>query len=195
MGVCFLSVRVSPLGKIRRGRADQGVEVLVAVRRRFKDPRPRANWLGRYYVQDFAANLCSLYPSHNIYVTLTEIEEAVLSTAYEQYRAERLADPEFRALYEQKRVEIDLIDTILSHIESRREELGLSKADLARLVGARPESVRRLLSARPSNPTLFTVTRLASVLGMQIDVKTTVSAKKLGPKVRKAAKELTAAAA
>jgi ribosome-binding protein aMBF1 (putative translation factor) len=67
-----------------------------------------------------------------------------LSTAYEQYRAKRLADPGFRALYEQKRAEIDLIDTILSHIETRREELGLSKADLARLVGARPESVRRL---------------------------------------------------
>ncbi len=118
-----------------------------------------------------------------------------MSTAYEQYRAERLADSGFRALYEQKRAEIDLIDTILSHIETRREELGLSKADLARLVGTRPESIRRLLSARTSNPTLFTVTKLASVLGMQIDIRTTVSAKKLGPKVRKAAKELTAGAA
>ena len=114
-----------------------------------------------------------------------------MSTAYEQYRAQRLADPKVEALYEQKRSEVELIDTILSHIEKRREELGLSKADLARLVGTRPESVRRLLSARSSNPTLFTVTKLASVLGMQIDVKTTVSAKKLGPKVRKAAKELT----
>jgi len=116
-----------------------------------------------------------------------------LSTAYEQYRAKRLAIPEFKALYEQKRAEIDLIDTILSHIEQRREALGLSKADLARLVGARPEAVRRLLSAQGSNPTLFTVTKLASVLGMQIDIKTTVSAKKLGPRVRKAAKELATA--
>ena len=118
-----------------------------------------------------------------------------MTTAYEEYRAKRLTDPEFSALYDQKRAEIDAIDTILSHIEERREELGLSKADLARLVGARPESVRRLLSARTSNPTLFTITKLASVLGMQIDIKTTVSAKKLGPKVRKAAKELTASAA
>ena len=46
-----------------------------------------------------------------------------MSTAYEQYRAKRLAVPEFRALYEQKRSEIELIDTILSHIETRREEL------------------------------------------------------------------------
>jgi len=89
-------------------------------------------------------------------------------TAYEQYRAKGLADPEFSALYAQKRAEIDAIDTILSHIEERREELGLTKADLARLVGARPESVRRLLAARSSNPTLFTVMKLASVLRITI---------------------------
>ncbi|HJQ90826.1 MAG TPA: helix-turn-helix transcriptional regulator [Acidimicrobiia bacterium] len=118
-----------------------------------------------------------------------------MTTAYEQYRAKRLSDPEFRALYEQKRAEIDAIDTIMSHIEERREELGLTKADVARLVGARPESVRRLLSARSSNPTLFTVMKLASVLGMEIDVKTTVSAKKLGPKVRQAARDMTGATA
>lgn len=117
-----------------------------------------------------------------------------MSTAYEQYRAKRLADPEFKTLYRQKRAEIDLIDTILSHIEHRREELGLSKADLARLVGARPEAVRRLLSTKSSNPTLFTVTKLASALGMQIEIKPAVSAKKLGPRVRKVAKELAAAA-
>lgn len=118
-----------------------------------------------------------------------------MSTAYEKYRAQRLADPEFRSLYEQKRSEIELIDGILSRIEQRRTELGLSKADLARLVGARPESVRRLLAARSANPTLFTVTRLASVLGMQIEIKTTVPAVKLGPKIRKAAKELAAVTA
>lgn len=118
-----------------------------------------------------------------------------MGTAYEQYRAKRLANPEFKALYEHKRSEIDAIDTILSHIEERREALGLTKADLARLVGARPESVRRLLSARNSNPTLFTVMKLASVLGMEIHVKPTVSAEKLGPEVRRVAKDLTAATA
>jgi DNA-binding XRE family transcriptional regulator len=131
----------------------------------------------------------------NIYVTLVTTEESFVSTAYEQYRAKRLSDREFRALYEQKRAEIDAIDTILSHIEQRREELGLTKADVARLVGARPESVRRLLSARSSNPTLFTIMKLASVLGMEVDIKATVSAKKLGPEVRRAAKDLTSASA
>ena len=118
-----------------------------------------------------------------------------MGTAYEQYRAKRLANPQFKALYEHKRAEIDSIDTILSHLEERREELGLTKADLARLVGAHPESVRRLLSDRSANPTLFTVIKLASVLGMEIDIKPTVSAKKLGPEVRRVAKDLTATTA
>lgn len=118
-----------------------------------------------------------------------------MSTAYEEYRAQRLADPEFKALYEQKRAEIDAIDMILSQIEERREELGLSKADLARLVGARPESVRRLLSAHGSNPTLFTVMKLTSVLGMEVEIKSTVSAAELGPEVRRAAEDLTTATA
>lgn len=115
-----------------------------------------------------------------------------MSTAYEQYRAKRLADPEFKSIYGQKRAEIDAIDTLLSHVEERREQLGLTKADLARLIGARPESVRRLLSARSSNPTLFTVMRLASVLGMEVEIKAKVSAKKLGPQVKRAAQDLTA---
>lgn len=82
----------------------------------------------------------------------------------------------------------------LAHIEQRREQLGLSKADLARLVGMRPEAVRRLLSAGGPNPTLFTVTKLASALGMQIEIKPSVPAGKLGPKVRKVAKQLATAA-
>lgn len=116
-----------------------------------------------------------------------------MSTAYEQYRTKRLSDPGFKALYDQKRSEIDAIDMILSQIEVRRAELGLTKIDLARLVDAPPESVRRLLSDRSSNPTLFTVMKLVSVLGLEIEVKPTVSANRLGPKVRREAKSLTTA--
>ena len=117
-----------------------------------------------------------------------------MTTAYERYRAERLSDSEFKALYTTKRAEIDLIDAILSRMEQRREALGLSKADLARLVGVRPEVVQRLLSAKSSNPTLFTVTKLAAALGMGVEIKPEVPAAKFGPKVRKAAKDLAAAA-
>jgi transcriptional regulator with XRE-family HTH domain len=53
-------------------------------------------------------------------------------------------------------------------IEDQRIALGLSKAELARRVGVRPEAVRRLLSGHHANPTLSTVVSLASALGLDI---------------------------
>ena len=180
---------VSDRGRRTAGDASPIIESWTAVRRELT-----SGWQphGTVTSQESFQMLVGLAEAEHIcYVADTRGD--TVSTAYEQYRAQRLADPKFKALYTQKRAEIDLIDTILSHIEHRREELGLSKADLARLVGVRPEAVRRLLSAQSSNPTLFTVTKLASVLGMQIDIKPTVSATKLGPRVRKVAKELATA--
>lgn len=116
-----------------------------------------------------------------------------MSTIYEQYRNKRLADPDFRLHYEQHRAEIDAVDRIVADIEARRVELGLTKADLARLVGRRPEAIRRLLSGNIVNPTLTTVSEMATVLGMEIVVKPTIPAKILGPEVKAKARSLTTA--
>jgi len=113
-----------------------------------------------------------------------------MGTAYERYRAERLADPRFRAHYDKKRAHIDAIDGILSDVDERRVAMGLTKADLARLVGRQPESVRRLFSARTVNPTLSTMLDMAFVLGLEIGVAPTVSADELAPRVQAAAHEL-----
>ncbi len=115
-----------------------------------------------------------------------------MSTFYEQYRNQRLADPGFRSHYEQHRAEIDAVDRIVADVEARRVELGLTKADLARLVGRRPESIRRLLSGNIVNPTLMTVSEMATVLGMEIIVKPTTSAEILGPQIKEKARLLTA---
>jgi len=118
-----------------------------------------------------------------------------MSTFYEKHRNKRLEDPEFRAHYEKHRAEIDAIDRILFEIEERRLDLGITKTDLARLVGRKPESVRRLLSGRAANPTLSTVLEMTGVLGMEITIKPAVSTSELAPKVKKAARELKAASA
>lgn len=102
-----------------------------------------------------------------------------MSTFYEKYREERLADPEFKRLYERHRSEIDAIDVILSAIENRRQELEITKTDLARLIDKKPESVRRLLSGRAVNPTLITVLEMTKALGMEISVKSSTSKKTL----------------
>lgn len=98
-----------------------------------------------------------------------------MATAYEEYRDRRLADSQFRALYDTKRANIDAIDRILSDVDERRIAMGFSKADLARLVGRRPESVRRLFSAQTANPTLSTVLDMVSVLGLELRVTGSVS--------------------
>lgn len=113
-----------------------------------------------------------------------------MATAYERYRAQHLADSQFRLLYDRKRDHIDAIDWILSAVDERRVAMGLTKADLARLVGRKPESVRRLFSAQTANPTLSTVLDMAFVLGLELRVTPTVSVDDLAPQVQKAAHEL-----
>ena len=89
-------------------------------------------------------------------------------TLYERYRAEQLADPEFRDAYERARAEIDQIDQVISALDHRREELGMSKAALARAVGAPADSIRRLFSADSANPTLKTLLQLAHALRLEL---------------------------
>jgi len=99
-----------------------------------------------------------------------------MTSAYEEYRNRRLADLEFRSHYERHRREIDAVDRVVAAIEARRVELGLTKADLARLVGRKPEAVRRLLSGNLVNPTLTTVSEMATALGMEMVMRPTTSA-------------------
>jgi ribosome-binding protein aMBF1 (putative translation factor) len=115
-----------------------------------------------------------------------------MTSAYEDYRNRRFADPEFRSHYERHYREIDAVDRVVAAIEARRVELGLTKADLARLVGRKPESVRRLLSGNLVNPTLTTVSEMAIALGMEMVVRSTISAGTLGPKVQRKARRLAA---
>ena len=47
---------------------------------------------------------------------------------------------------------------------------GMTKAELARKIDARPEVVRRLFTTSTSNPTLETVLELASALGFHLEL-------------------------
>lgn len=82
-----------------------------------------------------------------------------------------MEDPEFRGAYDDARARIDQIDSVIRTIEARREELGLSKAELARRAGMKPESIRRLLSAERPNPRLTTLVALAGPLELELLTK------------------------
>ena len=89
-------------------------------------------------------------------------------TGAERYFARRLKDPEYRQAYEDARRRIEQIDSVIRDFDARREELHLTKAELARRAGVKPEAIRRLFSAEQPNPTLTTLVALAGVLDLEI---------------------------
>lgn len=89
-------------------------------------------------------------------------------TGAERYLARRLEDPEYRTAYEQARERIDQIDTVIRVLDDRRTELKLTKAELARRAGVKPEAIRRLFSAEKPNPTLATLVALAGALDLEL---------------------------
>lgn len=93
---------------------------------------------------------------------------ALAQTGAERYLARRLQDPEYRQGYEEARERIDQIDSMIRALDARREELRLTKAELARRAGVRPEAIRRLLSSEKPNPTLTTLVALAGALDLEI---------------------------
>ncbi|MGO1051605.1 helix-turn-helix domain-containing transcriptional regulator [Crossiella sp. CA198] len=85
--------------------------------------------------------------------------------------AEDLKDPEFLREYITESVRIATVDAIVHAVDEALHRERLSKADLARAIGAQPASVRRLLSARNVNPTLGTIAELAAVLGLRLTLE------------------------
>lgn len=89
-------------------------------------------------------------------------------TAAERYLSQRLQDADYADAYWSARDRVDRIDGLVRDIEARREELGLTKADLARRAGLRPEVIRRLLSTSEPNPTLSTLLSIARALDLEL---------------------------
>lgn len=107
-------------------------------------------------------------------------------TGAERYLEGRLRDPEYRVTYERARQRIDQIDGVIRALDDRREELKLSKAELARRAEMRPEAVRRLFSAERPNPTLHTLAAIAQALGLDLSPPQDHSASRSGPPATRA---------
>jgi ribosome-binding protein aMBF1 (putative translation factor) len=97
------------------------------------------------------------------------------TSRWHETRARRLADSAARERYGRTRRSVALTRAVLREIDARREAAGLSKAQLAQLVGVHPSAIRRLLSSQASNPTLKTVAEVLDILGLEL---------KLGPRSR-----------
>ena len=89
---------------------------------------------------------------------------------------EDLQDPEFRRAFVLETMRIAATDDIVNAFDEARERAGITKADLARAIGIEPASIRRLFSTGSPNPTIGTLTDIATALGLRITVEPLPSA-------------------
>src|SRR5229473_2633857 len=91
-------------------------------------------------------------------------------TGFDEFLEQQLKDKKFAAQYRKARAEIDAVDKLIRALDSARVLSGISKAELARKIQTRPEFIRRLFTAKDSNPTVETVLRLATTLGYHFEL-------------------------
>jgi DNA-binding phage protein len=89
------------------------------------------------------------------------------SAFWEDHEAD-LADPEYARAFAAESVRLATIDDVMGTIADQAAAVGMSKAALARSIGADPSAVRRLLSAPDVNPTLGTLAEIAAALGLRV---------------------------
>ncbi len=91
-------------------------------------------------------------------------------TGFDRFLDERLSDPTFRHDFDVARAEIAATDALIRALEGARESRGISKAELARRISAKPEIVRRLLTDVRGNPTVQTVFKVAAALDCHLEL-------------------------
>lgn len=91
-------------------------------------------------------------------------------TAFDKYFDRRMKDLAFASAYSEARAVVDSTDALIRALDKARLLVGVSKADLARQIEARPEIVRRLFTSDDANPTLATVLKLADALGFHLEL-------------------------
>jgi len=91
-------------------------------------------------------------------------------TGFDRFLAEKLRDQAFREEFQVARAEIAATDSLIRVLEGARASRGISKAELARRISAKPEIVRRLLTDRRGNPTVGTVFKVAAALDCHLEL-------------------------
>lgn len=109
-------------------------------------------------------------------------------TGFDRYFTARMKDPSFSSEYKSARAETDAIDALLRSLDAARENAGLTKGALASIAEMKPEQVRRLFTAKSSNPTVATLVKLASALNCRVEV-TPLAGRRSKP-MRAAAREV-----
>lgn len=87
-------------------------------------------------------------------------------TGAEEYFARRMEQVGYRAAYLAAKRRIEHLDGLIRTFDRRRDELGWSKAELARRAGLKGETVRKLFASDRPNPSRHTLALLAAALDL-----------------------------
>ena len=98
------------------------------------------------------------------------------NTGAEKYLERRRSEPGYRDAYETASRRVGMFDAVVSALDERRTELGITKAELARRADIPAAAIRRLFSQQHKNPTLTSLVAIADAL----DVSLTVAADEYG---------------
>ena len=85
---------------------------------------------------------------------------------YNEFKAEMLKDPEIRREYEALKPKYDMIRSLIA----RRSKLGISQAELARIIGTKQPAISRLEKG-DYNTTLSTFFKVAEALDLDVSLK------------------------
>lgn len=89
-------------------------------------------------------------------------------TAAEEHLARNCSESEYAAAYEVASRRVAMFDDVVRCLDARREELGMTKAELARRADMPPAGVRRLFSQQHKNPTLTSLVAIAEALDLHL---------------------------
>lgn len=85
--------------------------------------------------------------------------------------AQDLEDPEQLRLFLLESIRISTFDSLVNQLDDARYKSGITKAEVARKLGSEPANIRRFFSRGTDNPTLSTLTEVATALGMRISLE------------------------
>ncbi len=91
-------------------------------------------------------------------------------TAAEDRFARLRSEPEYGEAYQVASRRIAMFDDVVRSLDARRQELGLTKADVAARANMLAAAVRRLFSQQQKNPTLVTLVAIADALDLRISL-------------------------
>ncbi len=93
---------------------------------------------------------------------------AATRNGWDRLREDTLADPAAAREYASEMARIKAVDDIVNTLADAIDAAGVSRAEVARAIGADSSVLRRLLSASHRNPTVATVGEIAASLGLRL---------------------------